>query len=220
MMVEYYRYAYNLHHEIQRRFPEKFSNVKQILVARLCSVSEIQSSRDALSIILQEELEKIKERLDSQQETKEQLCIDRYLLHKRMIYLPNTKATGRKKRRVHGEARLFDHDGRRRGRLGVSNPLTSAQNFLDEIKKAFREEFDDKEPFRWFLYTFNIPCTSADHNCSKLIRDYVDETTEYVAIMYSNIFKNDYNQLGTDNDAAKVSLQSSNIDLVPLMVNK
>ncbi|CAC5390286.1 unnamed protein product [Mytilus coruscus] len=154
---------------------------KQFLISAIVSVNEIINMDK--TCVTEANKEWSKYPWNSKQKT-----ISAILL-KRVIFLLN-----RSRERTHGEARLFDAEGKIRRQISDRSSLEyidmEFNTYLQQMKDRFIETFGGDEKYIIILFSHYIPCTEPGHMCSRLLGEFSTQFNEQLIVAYMDVFKN------------------------------
>ena len=154
---------------------------KQFVVAALVSVREIETTD--LSIITAANL-KFQSLCRSGREFK----LDRYyMLFSRLVVLLNLPEPC-----THGEARLFDPDGRIRKTICQDQYLKHINarhdiHFLEKMKHEFYNTFGQNEKYVICMFSHYLPCTEPTHLCSWVLCEFATKHKEQIIVSYYHV---------------------------------
>lgn len=155
---------------------------KQFVVAALFSVREVETTD--LSIITAANL-KFQSLLRSGREFK---LDGYYMLFSRLVVLLNLPEPD-----THGEARLFDPDGKIRKTICQDQYLKHInkchdKHFLEKMKHEFYDTFGLNEKYVICMFSYFLPCTKPKHLCSLVLCEFAKKHKEQLIVSYNHIW--------------------------------
>jgi hypothetical protein len=155
---------------------------KQFVVAALVSVREIETTD--LSIITAANL-KFQSLCSSGREFK---LDEYYMLFSRLVVLLNLPEPC-----THGEARLFDPDGKIRKTICQDRYLKYINarhdiHFLEKMKHEFYNTFGPNEKYVICMFSHFLPCTDPRHLCSRVLCEFATKHKEQLIVSYQHVW--------------------------------
>jgi hypothetical protein len=154
----------------------------QFVVAALVSVREIETTD--LSIITAANLE-----FQSLRRSGSEFKLDGYnMLFSRLVVLLNLPEPC-----THGEARLFDPDGKIRKTLCQDRYLKYINarhdiHFLEKMKHEFYNTFGPNEKYVICMFSHFLPCTDPRHLCSRVLCEFATKHKEQLIVSYQHVW--------------------------------
>ena len=182
---------------IRRAIGEETEGKRQFIIAMLASQREIVDM-DLTAIV---EFSKYLLKCNDEHKFR---AWERYILYKRIVTLLNSPW-----HQKHGEARLLDPNSTILSD-SMYQPLNrNENNYLESMKSSFFEQFDHDEIPILLMFSYFIPCTLHDHQCSRLINEYASKNDQTIIIAYETIFRE------TDYEIAINAMSSNNVFVLP-----